>query len=221
MAGSDVPVEQRQADVDVRIETTQFIIDEILCVLGDTWAENEELKMQLSEIKQNAQPTVDLRAAAPVASNQETTYQWLTPAGILIVDSSKILQTRLRSVIEPLGYCIVGTANNGQQGADMAISQNPRLVILDYQLPVMNGLECLKAICMQRKDVKVIVCAAEITHKISRELIRHGVDAILTKPIQMDRFVETVKRLMGDELEEKNVTSGEDLATYRGGEQSR
>ncbi len=197
MAGSDAPDNEQSADIDVRIETTQFIIDEILRMLGDTWAENEELQQQLEQARLNEAPTPVERIPRKTGLAKEPRRQGLPPHGILIVDDSKILQMRLRSIVEPLGYPVVGTADNGRQGLEKAISLNPQLIILDYHMPTMNGLECLKALRQQRTDVKVAVCAGEITQKMSQDLIKHGVNAMVTKPIELDRFIKTIRRLMG------------------------
>lgn len=197
MAGPDAPDGQQSADLDVRIETTQFIIDEILRMLGDTWAENEKLQQQLEQARLNEAPTPVPHAPGPTRARKARTRQGLTPHGILIVDDSKILQMRLRSIVEPLGYPVVGTADNGRLGIEKAVSLNPQLIILDYHMPAMNGLECLKALRQQRADVKVLVCAGEITQKMSQDLIKHGVNAMVTKPIELDRFIKTIRRLMG------------------------
>jgi len=126
MAGSDAPNNEQSADLDVRIETTQFIIDEILRMLGDTWAENEELHQQLEQARLNEAPTPVDRIPRKAGLVKEPRRQGLPPHGILIIDDSKILQMRLRSIVEPLGYPVVGTADNGQQGIEKAISLNPQ-----------------------------------------------------------------------------------------------
>jgi two-component system chemotaxis response regulator CheY len=196
MAGPDAPDSEQSADIDVRIETTQFIIDEILRMLGDTWAENEELKQQLEQARLNEAPTPVDRIPRKTGLAKAPRRQGLPPHGILIIDDSKILQMRLRSIVEPLGYPVVGTANSGLQGLEKAISLNPQLIILDYHMPAMNGLECLKALRRQQTDVKVLVCAGEITQRMSEDLIKHGVDAMVTKPIELDRFIKAIRRLM-------------------------
>jgi len=41
-----------------------------------------------------------------------------------------------------------------------------------------------------------MVCAGEITQRMSEDLIKHGVDAMVTKPIELDRFIKAIRRLM-------------------------
>lgn len=177
------------------VETTAEIIEELLGMLGDSWDEMDRLNRRIAELEgQLAQC-----AEAAVRATQPAATDPAEPArldGVLIVDDSKVLQLRLKSIIEQLGYNIVGIAEDGQSGARMALARHPKLVILDYNMPVMDGLECLKLIRSQRRDIKVIICSATITAEMSRELAGFGVDAMLAKPIQFNRFIETVKELM-------------------------
>jgi CheY-like chemotaxis protein len=191
------------------VEATKEIIEEILGMLGDSWEQIEQLNKRIAELEGQLAPAAGppatpapgeapaaraaKQAAAPAGAQQSPPVNL---EGVLIVDDSKLLQIRLKSIITQLGYGIVGIADNGRTGAKLALSRNPRLVILDYNMPEMNGLECLKAIRSQRSDIKVIVCSATITEEMSRELTKYGVNALLTKPIQLNRFIETVKTLM-------------------------
>ena len=69
----------------------------------------------------------------------------------------------MKATIEALGYCVVGTAGDGLTGAEMVISRNPKLVILDYGMPIMDGLASLRAFRQQRPDTRVIVVSAGLT----------------------------------------------------------
>jgi CheY-like chemotaxis protein len=118
--------------------------------------------------------------------------------GVLIVDDSRILQMRLRSLIEPLGVPIVGYAANGAEGVKQAMALNPRAMIMDFNMPVLNGLEAAKVLQRDAPQIRIIICAADLTAALSRELFQAGVAEILTKPIQLDHFVRSIKRCMDD-----------------------
>jgi two-component system chemotaxis response regulator CheY len=116
--------------------------------------------------------------------------------GVLIVDDSRILQMRLRSIIEPMGYTIVGYATNGAEGVKAAMTLKPRTVVMDYNMPVLNGLEAMKVLHRDLPQTRVIMCAADLSATLSRELMHAGCTEILTKPIQLDNFVRAIKRCM-------------------------
>lgn len=185
-----------------RIQVTQDIIQELLVSLGDAWAEIEALKQQLglacsvepSSRPAAAAPPPAQPAAVPAASPGEPQMR----RGVLIIDDSKVLQMRLRSFIEPLGYPVLAVADGGVYGADMAVSLRPSLVIVDHQMPDMNGLDCVRAIREHNKDSRIIVCSAYITAELSRDYALLGVSEILAKPIQLDLFVKAIHRGMGN-----------------------
>jgi len=201
--GSAEPVaEPTREELQTQLKVAQGITEEMLQSLGEAWARIEELEQQVAALSgatadATETPTPAQPAAPPAAEKKdEAKDQGPKLHGVLIVDDSKLITMRLRSLVEPLGYEVIGTAADGMSGAQKAITQLPKLVILDYNMPVMNGLDCLKAIKMQNRDIQVIVCSANITVEMSQNLIRAGANAMLTKPIQLDRFIKTVRQCM-------------------------
>ncbi len=194
-----------------RIQITQDIIQELLGSLGDAWAEIEQLKQKLETASRAAPRPAASPAPAPAPTSGGPVFDKPAPLGeqplrrgVLIIDDSKVLQMRLRSFIEPLGYPVLAVADGGVYGADMAISLRPTLVIVDHQMPDMNGLDCVKAIREQNKESRIIVCSAYITAELSRDYAVLGVSEILAKPIQLDLFVKAIHRGMGNAVPERN-----------------
>ena len=80
----------------------------------------------------------------------------------LIVDDSKVVRKLERRIMEELGFT-VSESEDGQQAADYCQGQKPDLILLDWHMPVMNGLEFLKVLrTMTGGDTpKVIFCTTE------------------------------------------------------------
>jgi DNA-binding NarL/FixJ family response regulator len=119
-----------------------------------------------------------------------------TGHGVLIVDDSKLLQLRLTAMVESLGYGVVGVADDGSSGVKMAVALNPRLIILDHQMPVMNGLECLREIRQRRYEINAIVCSATITEHLTLEYSQLGIAGIFAKPVQYNLLTCAVNEAM-------------------------
>ena len=193
-----------------RIQVTQDIIQELLVSLGDAWAEIDLLKEQLSASHRDASGSQSSSApvavaSVPVATAKPVPAEQLLRRGVLIVDDSKVLQMRLRSFIEPLGYPVLAVADGGVYGAEMAINLRPSLIIVDHQMPDMNGLDCVRAIREQNRESRIIVCSAYITAELSRDYAILGVSEILAKPIQLDLFVKAIHRGMGNAGSDDNA----------------
>jgi CheY-like chemotaxis protein len=175
-----------------QIEVTQEVIQGLLEMLGEAWAQIEQLNGQVVELEQRLKAARTRAALEDVKQRPEAS----TGTGVVIIDDSKLLQVRMKATIEALGYRVVGTAGDGLAGADMVISRNPRLVILDYSMPIMDGLTSLRAFRQQRPNTKVIVVSAGLTEGASMGFLSEGVEEILVKPVQLDLLIQAVHRVM-------------------------
>lgn len=190
-------------DLKNQIDMSQEVIQGLLEMLGEAWSEIEILKKQSELPHQEPTALAPAPAAAPAAITPtarelEGNRPQELGDGILIIDDSKVLQMRLKSMVESLGFKVIATADDGQMGSRLAVSRNPRLVILDYNMPGMNGLECTRQIKAKLPQVRIIICSAELTWQIGHEFKKLGVDDIVVKPIQLDNFIRAVKRCMGE-----------------------
>jgi len=170
-----------------RVEITLEIIDELLVTLGESWQRIKELEAKVEHLA-SIHPEPEVPLAIPTNVPQRH--------GVVLIEDSKIMQKRLRIIFTSLGFDVLGVAEDGESGAELVIQTNPKLLILDHLLPIMDGLACLKAIRMQCPEVRVIVCAGEPTEKMSQEYVKLGVSAIISKPIQLDRFIKEVQACM-------------------------
>jgi YesN/AraC family two-component response regulator len=65
---------------------------------------------------------------------------------VLIVDDSAVMRQGLRALFEINGWRVVGEGSNGLEGVQRAFTTGPSLVVMDINMPVMNGLEATKLI---------------------------------------------------------------------------
>jgi two-component system, chemotaxis family, chemotaxis protein CheY len=111
----------------------------------------------------------------------------------LVVDDSKVIRKVARHIIESLGLT-VEEAEDGKQALDACRAGNFDIVLLDWNMPVMNGMEFLTA--LNDSDVghrpKVMFCTTENGTAHIRAAIEAGADEYVMKPF--DR--ETLERKM-------------------------
>ncbi len=82
------------------------------------------------------------------------------PIRVLVVDNSSFMRSALKRRIEQdARFKVIDTAENGREGVDKALSLKPDVVTLDVEMPVMNGLEALKAI-VAKSTIPVIMVSA-------------------------------------------------------------
>ena len=114
---------------------------------------------------------------------------------ILVVDDDQFFLKLIRDVLTHHGY-EVEIAEDGKKGFSMAITGDYDLITLDLRMPELNGIESLRSIKTVNPEQKIIVISGFISDDIREELQFEQIDAILTKPINLSDFFETVKAAM-------------------------
>jgi CheY-like chemotaxis protein len=99
---------------------------------------------------------------------------------VLLVDDNRRIREILRGMFEAMG-CVCSESENGQEAVAEAGHQKPDLIVLDYSMPVMNGLEAaplLKRLLPQTPILMFTMFANEI---FAKEAIAAGVTAVFSK----------------------------------------
>ncbi|MCB1185941.1 response regulator transcription factor [bacterium] len=113
----------------------------------------------------------------------------------VIIDDSKLIHIRYKSIIEGNGITVVAMSQDGTFGADLVLTHIPRLVVLDYNMPGANGGEVARMIREADNQVKIIVISGYLDADRIGLLKSAGVDEILVKPINEQKFSDAVRRL--------------------------
>jgi CheY-like chemotaxis protein len=111
---------------------------------------------------------------------------------VLIVDDEADVRKTLTDILRAMRYpepLEIEAAADGHDGLDAVVRQRPDLVLLDLQMPRMNGLMLLKQIRDVEPRLPVIVISATQENKLSSEALRQGAVAYLPKPFD-PRHVE-------------------------------
>ncbi len=112
---------------------------------------------------------------------------------ILIVEDNEKNLKLVRDVLQFKGYQTV-EASNGEDGVRLAKERHPALVLMDIQLPGMNGITALgqlRADASTRAIPVIAVTASAMTHD-RQKIMAAGFDAYQTKPINLREFLAAV-----------------------------
>ena len=112
---------------------------------------------------------------------------------ILVVDDEEDLAETVETLLEARGYSIQ-KAHDGRKGLEMALEHRPDMILLDYELPEMDGLEVIAALRANvvTRDIPVLLCTAS---KISMQEI-HAADGFLAKPYNEGLLYKMVNHVM-------------------------
>ena len=119
-------------------------------------------------------------------------------AKVLLVEDNKMNRDMLSRRLIRRGFEVV-FAVDGKQGVDLARSEKPDIILMDMSLPVMDGWEatrCVKADAATR-SVPVIGLTAHAMSGDREKAIEAGCDDYDTKPVELDRLIGKMERLLG------------------------
>lgn len=116
---------------------------------------------------------------------------------ILAVEDDDVSLEFLKELLEPYNIIFL-SANNGQSAIDICKSE-PKidLVLMDIQLPVLNGNEAMKQIKIIHPDLPVIAQTAFAMSGDKEVYIKEGFDDYIAKPINVQEFISSIDSFIG------------------------
>jgi len=116
---------------------------------------------------------------------------------ILIIEDNEKNMKLARDVLQAKGYHTL-EAVTGEDGVRLAREKVPDLVLMDIQLPGIDGIEAFRQIRADGKTARIPVVAltASVTPTDRSAISAAGFDAFIGKPINLKEFLETVKRVI-------------------------
>jgi DNA-binding response OmpR family regulator len=126
---------------------------------------------------------------------------------IMIVEDEEGIVQFLKQGLEEEGY-VVSFATDGQAGLELFQSQRFDLVLLDWMLPKMTGVELCKEIRQQNSKLPIIFLTAKDTVQETVEGLKNGANDYIKKPFSFDELVERIKVQLRDKSEQDLLTLG-------------
>ena len=118
-------------------------------------------------------------------------------AKVLIIDDELDCISIIQCRLEWCHYDVI-TANNGKEGLEKAVSEKPDLILLDTNMPVMNGHEMLERMRNDQeiKDTPVIMVTALCDAKDIDTASSFGISDYVTKPIDFVKLIEKISNIL-------------------------
>lgn len=119
---------------------------------------------------------------------------------ILLVDDSLVAAQQVRGVLSEVdGMEVVGHAKNGAEALKLYSEHKPDMVLMDLIMPVMDGLQALRALRGIDEDAKVVVLSSVggVESKVT-EALSLGAVSVITKPIDADSVRKAVSLATGE-----------------------
>ena len=118
---------------------------------------------------------------------------------ILLVDDSNTMRRIEKNTLEKMGYTDVTEAQDGAEAVKQVASGRFQLVLMDWNMPNMTGIDALRAIKADpaHKALPVIMVTSESEKSRIMEAIQSGAASYVVKPFQADTLQEKINAVMG------------------------
>ena len=113
----------------------------------------------------------------------------------------------LKMRLELLGDFEVLTAENGERGYETAVAERPDIILMDLEMPIVDGWEATRRLKNNpaTRDIPVIAFSAHALAGERDKALAAGCDEFDTKPVEFDRLVATVQRLLTNRRDVGNL----------------
>ena len=130
-----------------------------------------------------------------------TVYTSANPARLLLVDDHPMIRRGLSDLLSlENDVQVVGEANNGQEAINYLQNNNVDLIVLDNNMPIMNGIETLKRIRELDIEGKVLLFTVSDNSKDVQDALEFGVDGYLLKDMEPEDIIKDIRKILRDEL---------------------
>ncbi|MBE0620153.1 MAG: response regulator [Burkholderiales bacterium] len=114
----------------------------------------------------------------------------------LIIDDDSMSRTILRTILTGDEYDVVGEANNGKKGIELALELKPEIVCLDHVMPEMSGLEVLLEIRKKLPGTLILMVTGSAERETVQAALKGGADGYVVKPFNSGRVLSALTQAL-------------------------
>ena len=167
----------------------------------------------VGDISNTKRISVDEYNSEVVASRKSMPGQFKLPPGhVLVVDDGKPNRQLIRLILTKAG-CTVDEAENGQEAVEMALSNDYAIILMDIQMPVLDGYGATDQLRKSGYEKPIIALTANVMREDMERCVAVGFSSHLPKPVDIDQLIETLSEWMPKEEKRTAENAGSLLDT--------
>ncbi len=139
-----------------------------------------------------------------------------TPTRVLLVDDQPLFRRAIATLVEEQpDFTVIGEASNGVEALERARSLSPDLIVMDVEMPVMNGVEAVRLIRDELPNVKVVMLTVSEDEDYLFDAVRMGANGYLLKDLQPEQLYDMLRAVRRGESPVSPIMAGRLLAEFR------
>lgn len=112
---------------------------------------------------------------------------------VVVVDDDGMMRQMLKLILQSENYRVVGEAANGEDAIALCARLSPDLVLLDINMPIMDGMQALEEIRNSIPAARVMMVSSEATLDRVGEAIKKGASGFVVKPIKAASVLDRIE----------------------------
>ena len=123
------------------------------------------------------------------------------PIRLLLVEDQTLMRQGLKTILdlEP-GFTVIGEATDGEAGVRQALRLRPDVILMDVQMPGLNGVDATAALCVAWPAARIIILTTFDRDDYVFQAVRAGAQGYLLKDTPAERLIDTIRRVHAGEV---------------------
>jgi NarL family two-component system response regulator LiaR len=121
------------------------------------------------------------------------------PLRALVVDDDPLVRRLIRDVLQQDGITVIAEAPTGREAVELALFYRPDVVVIDYMMPEMDGIEATRRIYEQDPSIRVILLTGGGDDVLGMRALRAGAAGFLSKDMELDSLPRALRRSLEGE----------------------
>ncbi len=140
----------------------------------------------------------------------------MNPINIVIADDHQLFIEGLQQILrEEPGLMVTDVANNGKELLHLLTREQPDMILMDINMPEMNGLDATRYLKQHHAQVKVVILSTYFEEHFVEKARQYGADGYLLKNCSKAELLESIKKIMAGETSFP-ARPGKDMPTFEG-----
>jgi DNA-binding NarL/FixJ family response regulator len=125
----------------------------------------------------------------------------MKPIRILLAEDQTLMRQGLKTILDlESGFRVVGEAGDGKTAVKLALELRPDIILMDVQMPELNGVEAIAAICKAWPEAKIIILTTFDRDDYVFAGVRAGAVGYLLKDLPARKLIETIRAVQAGEV---------------------
>ena len=125
-----------------------------------------------------------------------------SPIRVLVVDDQKMMRTIFEDYVHSVDdIVVVGAAHNGKEGVEQVFNLKPDVVLMDIEMPEMDGISATRMLQSRKSSAKVLVVSTSYDDRYLAQALRYGASGYLLKTASPEELISAIRGVHGGSLQ--------------------